>query len=267
MSEPALLIEEIGPIIQVTLNRPDKLNALTYDMVKEIHRTVKLYAKRTDLRCFLIRSTGRYFCSGADLMGKHDEPAPTGSSTADMREYYRTHLGGGMQMLYDEMEAIEKPFVAAHHATCMGGGLEMSLSCDFRLAADNARYVLPEAKLGAIPASNGVSRLTRLVGPHWAKWVIMANQAIDAQRALMIGLVHDVYPDAEFDERVMSFCRDLAAQPPEMTTMAKLTIDLCADATPEQARRIERLGQSILHNGDEAAALVAGMRARLGRAK
>lgn len=141
----------------------------------------------------------------------------------------------------------------------------MSLSCDFRLAAQSARYSFPEAKLGSIPASGGVSRFTRLVGPHWAKWMIMADKAIDAERALAIGLVHEVFPDETFEDDVMTFCRHLAAQPPEMLAIAKMTIDLAADVTAERARKIERLGQSILQVGDEATDLLAKTKARLSR--
>lgn len=266
MSEPALLVEEIGPILQVTFNRPDKLNALNREIIEGVWEAVRLYAMREDLRVFLIRAKGRYFCAGADLVGGQ-ATSPRGRNTAAIREWYRTSMGSGMQPLYDEMEAIEKPFVVAHHAPCVGGGLEMSLSCDFRLAAKSARYMFPEAKLGAIPASGGVSRFTRLVGPHWSKWVIMANKPIDADRALLIGLVHDVFPDETFDDDVMAFCRHLADQPPEMVAMAKLTIDLAADVTAERARKIERLGQSILQVGDEAAELMAAMQAKLTKAK
>ena len=262
MSESqSILVDEIGPILQVTLNRPEKLNALNVESIEGIRRAVETYAERDELRCFLIRATGCYFSAGADLVSGKAPARKTG--TAALRQYYRTKLGGGMQPLYEEMEALEKPFVISHHATCVGGGLELSLSCDFRLAAKSARYIFPEWKLGAIPASNGISRFTRLVGPHWAKWAIMADEAIDAERALMIGLVHDVYPDEGFDERVMTFCRKIAGMPPEMMAMAKLTIDLAADTTAERARKIERLGQSVLQMGEESQLLMAGMKARL----
>jgi enoyl-CoA hydratase len=263
MSEQDLLVEEIGPILQVTFNRPEKLNALNKEIITGVRAAVDHYATRDDLRVFLIRAKGRYFSAGADLSGAGAPRPPASRSTAKMREWQRTMMGSGMQHLYDEMEAIEKPFVAAHQAPCVGGGLEMSLSCDFRLAARSARYMFPEAQLGSIPASNGVSRFTRIVGPHWAKWVIMANKPIDAERALSIGLVHEVFPDDTFDEEVMAFCRHLAEQPPEMVAIAKLAIDLAADVTAERARKIERLGQSILMVGDEAAEMLAKTKARI----
>jgi enoyl-CoA hydratase len=262
MSEPSLLVDEIGAILQVTLNRPAKLNALNQEIIEGLRDAVNLYARREDLRVFLIRSTGRYFSAGAELVSG-STTKPLNEHTAAMRQWLRTDMSWCLQPLFDEIEALEKPFVVAHHATCVGGSLELSLSCDFRLASENAYYSLPEATLGAIPASGGVSRLTRLVGPQWAKWMIMAEEKIDAQRALAIGLVQQVYPADSFEADVMAFCERLAKQPPEMMAMAKLTIDLTVDMTPGRARMVERLGQSVLGTGAESAALLARMKERL----
>jgi enoyl-CoA hydratase len=266
MSDSDLLIEELGPILRVTLNRPEKLNALNRGIMEGLQEAVRLYASRDDLRVFLITARGRYFCAGAEL-GGGGMPGPLNDGSSAMRQWYRSGvMGYGMHPLYDEMEALEKPFVVAHHAPCVGGGLELSLSCDFRLAARSAHYSLPEAKLGSIPASGGVSRLTRLVGPQWSKWMIMGEQKIDADRALAIGLVQNVYSDDSFEEEVMAFCNTLAAQPPEMMAMAKLTIDLCTDLTPGRARTVERLGQSMLGTGAEARGLMESWRARFKKA-
>lgn len=263
MSEPALLVEEANGVLTATLNRPAKLNALNAEILSGLWQAVRRYATAPELRVFLIRATGRYFCAGADLVA--GAVAPPEAGTSGVREWYRSAVGPGMLALWEEMEAIEKPFVVAHQATCVGGGLEMSLSCDFRLAARSASYSFPEAKLGSIPATGGVSRLTRLVGQHWAKWMILAGQPIDAEQARAIGLVHAVFDDEAFDVQVRRFCQDLAAQPPEVSRMAKLTIDLAENASPGDARKIERLGQSILHVGGEAEDLLAQMKARLRR--
>jgi enoyl-CoA hydratase/carnithine racemase len=136
--------------------------------------------------------------------------------------------------------------VVAHHATCIGGGLELSLSCDFRLAAASAQYGFPENKHGVIPASNGVSRLTRICGSHWARWLIMAGQSVSAAEAWNMGLVHKVYPDAEFEEAVMKFCRHLAGQDAEQMGTAKLAIELARDVSLDQARQVERMANSTL---------------------
>jgi enoyl-CoA hydratase/carnithine racemase len=122
----------------------------------------------------------------------------------------------------------------------------MSLSCDFRLAATSAGYAFPEAKFGLLPASNGVSRLTRLVGPHWARLLVMANMPATAAEALNMGLVHKVYADDTFEADVLAFCRHLTHQNGEMMGTAKLTIELCADLNAAQAGAVERMANSTL---------------------
>jgi enoyl-CoA hydratase/carnithine racemase len=144
------------------------------------------------------------------------------------------------------MEHIEKPIVVAHQGPCVGGGLELSLSCDFRLAAKSASYAFPEGKMGVLPASNGVSRLARIVGPHWARYLIMANLKADADRAYVMGLVHEVFPDDSFEQDVMAFCEHLAEQHGEQMGTAKLAIELAHDVGLDQARQVERLANSAL---------------------
>jgi len=245
MSEaPHLLVEEDGAILIATLNRPEKLNALSAQTMSLFEAAVHRFRDTPALKVMLVRATGRYFCSGADLRSGGEAPTAAPSASA-IRENHRLRLHG-MQRIYDEMEAIEKPFVVAHQATCVGGGLELSLSCDFRLAAKSARYSFPEGKMGVLPASNGVSRLTRLVGTHWARYIIMANLPVDADRALMIGLVHEVYPDESFEQDTMKFCRHLAEQNGEQMGTAKLAIELVRDVEKAQARNIERLANSAL---------------------
>jgi len=244
MSEaPHLLTEEQDGILIATLNRPDKLNALSAETMELFEQAVLRFRNTPELKVMLIRATGRYFCSGADLRGG-SASQPQRSASA-IRENHRLRLHG-MQRIYDEMEHIEKPFVVAHHAMCVGGGLELSLSCDFRLAATSAGYAFPEGKMGVLPASNGVSRLTRICGTHWARWMIMANKPVDAQKALIMGLVHEVYPDESFEEEVMAFCRHLAEQNGEQMGAAKIAIELANDVSRDQARHIERMANSAL---------------------
>ncbi|MGB8365267.1 MAG: enoyl-CoA hydratase/isomerase family protein [Rhizomicrobium sp.] len=195
-----------------------------------------------ELKVMLIRATGRYFCAGADLKGGS---GPARHSATGIRETHR--LGAyGVQAIYDEMEHIEKPIVIAHHATCVGGGLEMSLSCDFRLAAKSAAYSFPEGLFGVLPASNGVSRLTRICGPHWARWLIMANKPASADMAFTMGLVHQVFPDETFEQEVMDFCHHLAKQNGEQMGAAKIAIELAAEVGPEMGRHVERMANSAL---------------------
>jgi enoyl-CoA hydratase/carnithine racemase len=241
--EPLVLVDEDDGILIVTLNRPEKYNALSIAMVRTLSEAVDRLRDTPELKVMLIRSTGKYFSAGADLKeGAGKERPKTGSG---LREMHR-RMPSGMRRIWDEMEAIEKPFVVAHQGPCVGGGLEMSLSCDFRLASTNARYAFPEGKFAILPATNGVSRLTRLVGAAWARYLVMANREVDANRALMIGLVHEVFPAETFDGDVMTFCRHLAHQNGEQMGMAKIAIELARDLGAPQAASVERLANSAL---------------------
>jgi enoyl-CoA hydratase len=246
MSEaPHLLVEEKGAIIVATLNRPEKLNALTGQTMALFEEALHRFRDTAGLKVMLIRARGRYLCSGADLRDRSGEPEEPSLSGTSIREKHRLRLHG-MQRIYDEMEHIEKPIVVAHQGPCVGGGLEISLSCDFRLAAKSATYAFPEGKFGVLPASNGVSRLARILGTHWARYLIMANLPADADRAYVMGLVHEVFPDESFEEDTMSFCRHLAEQHAEQMGTAKIAIELAHDVGLAQARQVERMANSAL---------------------
>lgn len=241
--EPHLLTREQDSILIVSLNRPDKLNALSAETMQLFEKALLHFRDSDDLRVMLIRGNGRYFCAGADMRGgspKQQKRTPTA-----IRENHRIGLHG-MHRIYDEMEHIEKPIVAAIHATCVGGGLELALSCDFRLAAKSAAFAFPEGLFGVLPASNGVSRLTRICGPHWARWLIMGNQKADADKAHIMGLVHDVMPDEGFDDAAMDFCRHLTKSDAEQMGAAKIAIELATELGPEMGRHVERMANSAL---------------------
>jgi enoyl-CoA hydratase len=246
MPAPHLLTKETEDgILIATLNRPEKLNALDGETMELFEQAVLRFRDTPELKVFLLRATGRYFCAGADLRsGLRNEIKQTHSARG-IRENHRINLNG-MHRIYDEMEHIEKPFVVAHHGMCVGGGLEMSLSCDFRLASKSAGYAFPEGLFGVLPASNGVSRLTRLCGPHWARWLIMANKPADADMALTMGLIHQVFPDDVFEDEVMDFCHHLAKQNGEQMGSAKIAIEMCAELGPEMGRHVERMANSAL---------------------
>jgi enoyl-CoA hydratase len=263
MSEPHLLTERVDNILIATLNRPHKLNAMSAEMLSLLDAAIAAFRDDPSLRVLLIRAVGRYFCAGADVVSSELMDTSSGSL---IRDAHRRKIGG-VQRMWDELEAIEKPIVAAHHGPCVGGGLEMSLSCDFRLAAANASYSFPESLFGSLPASGGVSRLTRIVGTHWARYFLMANMPVDASRALAMGLVHEVFPNESFAENVMAFCRHLAKQKPEVMGTAKIAIELARDLQAAQARSLERLANSTLLLGDEYKSGIAEVRSRLQRGK
>ncbi len=248
MQDP-LLIREQENVLEVTFNRPEKYNAISDGMLEGLRVAIDTFATRRDLKVLLLRAVGKYFTAGVEL---NPDISPDVESTLDGRTWYRRKF----HSLFDEFEAVEKPIVAAHQGPCLGGGLELSLSCDFRLAAKSARYSLPEIDIGALPGSGGISRLTRIAGPHWARWLVMAGETVDSDQAVQMGFVHAVYPDDEFETRVRAFCAKLAKQPYEVLGLAKLSIELAVDLDRAQSRNVERISNSILFTGAEHKALV-----------
>jgi enoyl-CoA hydratase len=240
---PHLEVSEEDNILIATFNRPEKYNALSISLMRALGEAVEYFRDSPHLKVMLVRAKGKYFSAGADLKeGSGGAPLNTGSA---LREMHR-RLPTRMRQIWDEIEHVEKPFVVAHQGPCVGGSLEMSLSCDFRLAAASASYAFPEAKFGVLPATNGVSRLTRIVGPHWARYFIMANKPVNASQALNMGLVHEVYPDETFQEDAMAFCRHLAKQNGEVMGTAKITIEMAWDLGADQAAAAERMANATL---------------------
>jgi enoyl-CoA hydratase len=249
-SGQAEITEQPGIII-VTFTRPEKLNAISEEMRGVLWEATRALAERDDLRVMVITGTGRYFTAGVDIgrtgVGRRleQEAATSRSGIAYRRNYRQLHL------LADEWESIEKPIILAAQGPCLGLGVELACSCDFRFCTPQAHWGLPEIKLGVIAGSGGTSRLTRLVGPHWAKWIAMAGKNVDADTARMIGLVHEIYPEDEFLDRVYAFCRDIIALPAEAVGLAKLSVDLVTPQNREHARHIERLANTTLTDSDE----------------
>jgi enoyl-CoA hydratase len=265
MSEaPHLLTEVVDNILIATFNRPEKLNAMSFEMVELIEQAVHRFRDSPELRVMLFKSQGRYFSAGADLKQGDGAARSWPEKGSEVRE---SHRRLPMRRIWDEMEGIEKPFVVAHHARCVGGSLEMSLSCDFRLAAASASYAFPEAKFGVLPATNGVSRLVRIIGPHWARYMIMANIPLEAHEALNAGLVHKVYPDETFADDVMGFCRHLAKQDAELVGAAKVAIELAKDLPAHQAASIERLVNSSIMTTQHYRDLTTAHVANIGKGK
>ncbi|SES17201.1 enoyl-CoA hydratase/isomerase family protein [Sphingobium sp. YR768] len=254
-------LSQKGAVLTLTLNRPEKYNAINDAMLATLYAEVRRFAVSDDIQVLLIRANGRYFSAGADL---NSGLVPDFSSRSPRA--IRSWLRGSERSLTplgELMEAIEKPVVVAHNGPCIGGALELSLSCDFRLAADSAAYYLPETRLGAVPNGGGTARLTRMIGPHWARWMLIAGKTIDATKAEAIGLVHAVYPQAEFDVEVDAFCQSLAEMPPEAIGATKIAIELVADLGSAAARNVERIATSALVFGDELEACMAAAQQRV----
>lgn len=252
MSDQIRRVDADG-VMTLTFTRDDKLNAVSPEMLDVMRKAVDDFAENNQHKVMVITAEGRFFTAGIDI-GRLEEgdTHATNSGVALRRGYRRLHL------LFDELEAIEKPVIHAAQGPCFGVGVELAASCDFRLAAARATYALPEIiNLGVIAGSGGVSRVTRLVGPHWARWIAMAPEAADAQKAMIMGLVHEVYPDETFAAEVQKFASKLASLSGEALGLAKLAIDAAEAGDRISARNFDRVANTLLINSEEHHAKIA----------
>lgn len=222
----------------VQLNRPNKLNAFDERLIREM-RTIVWQANFDDaVRVLIITGSGRAFSAGRDIGGLDYENNLT---TAQYRAYVRAN-----HELFDDIEAIEKPVICAINGICAGGGIELAIACDFRIAAETATFSLPENQLGVIPASGACSRMIQMIGIGRLKQMIMGVETIDAKEAYRIGLVGEVCHPDQLMERCMIYARGLLTKAPQAIGMAKHIINACQNVDTETGRLLERLGQSVL---------------------
>jgi enoyl-CoA hydratase len=227
------------------LNRPENLNSWHQPMRDELKAAIADLVADESLRVLVITGTGRAFSAGEDVRGmKH----LTDLGTRGFRRVVRD-----LHNVFDEIEAMEVPVIAAINGTAAGGGIELALSCDFRFAASTAKVGFPENKVGLIPGSGGCSRLVRLVGLSRAKRLVMTGEMVPADQALTVGLVDEVVEPEALMPVVMAFAKKLAAKAPQALGMAKVVLNNCAKVDPDTARNLERLGQSILKTTEDHA--------------
>jgi enoyl-CoA hydratase len=243
MAHEFLKLHAEGGIAVLTLNRPDRLNSWNQKMRDEMRDAVRDLAADESLRVLVITGEGRAFSAGEDVRGMQ------GLAAAGTRSF--RWVARNIHNVFDDLEAIEIPVIAAINGVAAGGGLELALSCDFRLAAESAKLGFPETNLGLIPGSGGCSRLVKLIGIAKAKRLVMTGEMIPAQRALAMGLVEEVAPADQLMLRAMELARLLAAKAPLALGLAKIVLNGCANVDPETGRNLERLGQSILKKTED----------------
>ena len=249
-SEPHARTTQDGPILTVTFDRPAKRNAIDDEMLGALQGAVERLADDRALRVLLIRAEGDRFTAGIDL---HSGWSRSLFEPTELRGMTFRHRYRQLHRLFDEIEAVEKPVVLAAQGPCLGAGVELACSCDFRLASSAASFALPEVRFGSVAGSGGATRLTRLLGPHWAKWMSMAGQTVDADAALRIGFVHEVIEASEFEARVQAFCSELAGLPAEAVGLSKLVIDAAVETGRTTQRHLDRLAVTTLVGSDEVA--------------
>jgi enoyl-CoA hydratase len=188
MNYENILIAIEEKIATITINRPTKLNALNKTTISDLSKAVKLLGKNEDVRVIIITGSGeKAFVAGADISEFANYTVVEGAQLA----------AEGQESLFDYIQDLKKPVIAAVNGFALGGGLELAMACHFRVASDNAKMGLPEVTLGLIPGYGGTQRLPQLVGKGRAMEMIMTAAMISAEEAKEYGLVNHVVPQAE----------------------------------------------------------------------
>ena len=213
MTRETLLVTKSDAVAVITVNRPDKRNALNVVVRREIVEVLDELRDDRDIRVVIITGAGdRAFIAGADI-GEFAE-----RTVVQQREA----MTG--RRLFEEIAAFPRPTIAMINGFALGGGCEVALACDLRIAARSARLGQPEIRLGILPGGGGTQRLPRLVGPGRAMRLVLTGELIDATEAERIGLVDWVVEDSELTDRTMAIARTIAGFSPFALELAKTAI-------------------------------------------
>lgn len=226
-------------IATLTVDRPSVKNALNLETVNELHRALDDLAGNDGAGVLIITGAGESsFVSGADIN--------------DIRGRNRDDgLAAINSSLFAKIDRFPKPVIAAVNGYALGGGCELALACDIRVAADTAKFGQPELGLGIIPGAGATQRLPRIVGLGWAKHLVLTGEIIDAKQALEIGLVTAVMPAAQLQVRARELARKILRQGPLAARLAKLSLNASARVDLDSGLLIETLAQAICYDSDD----------------
>ena len=209
MKFETLIFDKEDGIRIITLNRPERLNAISMQLIRDLEKVLAEIDEDGEARAVILTGAGRGFCAGADVKEPDADKLPTGRNT-----------------FFSKLEDVKKPVIAAINGHCNGGGLELALCCDFRIAAEGAYFGAGEVKLGVMPGGGGTARLPRLIGPGRAKEFLYFGNRIDAHEAYRIGLVNKVVSLEKLMEEARRWAAELAERPPLSVKMIKDCVNL-----------------------------------------
>ena len=222
-------LERDGNIAIVSVNRPDKLNALNAQIVAALGVELAALNRDADVRGVVLTGTGeKAFVAGADI-----------AELAQMTSISGIEVSRAGQDVFRAIETMRKPVIAAINGFALGGGLELALACHIRIASENAKLGLPEVKLGIIPGYGGTIRLPRLVGRGRALELMLSGEMIDAQEAYRIGLVNRVVPQAELLPSAKALLGKIAGNGPIAIALALEAVDAGYNTSTDDALRLE----------------------------
>ena len=226
-------------IATLTVDRPSVKNALDLETVNELHKVLDEQALNSDAGVLVITGAGETaFVSGADIN--------------DIRARRRDDgLAAINTSLFAKIDHFPKPVIAAINGYALGGGCELALACDIRVAADTAKFGQPELGLGIIPGAGATQRLPRIVGLGWAKHLVLTGEIIDAKQALEIGLVTAIMPASQLQVRARELAKRILRQGPLAARLAKLSLNASARVDLDSGLLVETLAQAICYASED----------------
>lgn len=241
-----------GPIATIVLNRADKLNALNAEMLAALEGYAQELEANREVRVVLLAGTGRAFCVGADIF-EWSELTPLEMGRRWIRDGHR---------IFARYARLPQPVIAALNGYTFGGGLELALAADLRLAAEEAQLSFPETKLGIIPGWGGTQRLAQLIGPSRAKQMIFSGARVTAGQAEAWGLVNEVMPAEQLPEQALKLAKTVAGNGPVAVQMCKQLIDAAIPGSGDSGVVLESLAGSLASYTADAQEGVAAFRQR-----
>ena len=248
MAEPQVLLGVEGHIAILTLNRPEAMNAMGHDLARDLEAALDRLEAAHDVRAVVATGAGdRAFSVGGDIKER-------GAMSLDERWEHALRLG----RCFDRIETLPVPVIAAINGFCFGGGMEMAVACDLRIASERAEVGFLEVKLGVFPGAGGPARLTRLVGKGRAKLVLYTGRRFPAAEGLAMGLVERVVPQDRLMEEARALAAEIAANGPLAVRALKRLVDTCYEADLAASQELARALRRPL---DHTADMLEGVRA------
>lgn len=229
MKYETLIFEKENQLAIITLNRPKRLNAINSQLIADLSSAIDLIAKDNEIRAVIITGGVEYFCAGADI-----------SEIVHIKEVDQGfEFSRRIQKVFDQIDNLPKPVIAAISGLALGGGCEMALACDLRLASETATIGVPEINIGVVPGAGGTQRLPRLLGICKAKELLFTGDRITAQEACQLGLINKVVPVGQLMAETRKMAEKLTTKPPLALKMAKHLVNTGMGVDLESALRME----------------------------
>jgi len=223
-----ITVEKRGAVAVLTINRPDKLNALNRRVHQEGVAALDELKHDDSVRVVVLTGSGeKAFIAGADIKEFQDQTPVT------QRDLFHE------KTLFNSIDTFPKPVIAMINGFCLGGGNELALACDLRICSENAKFSQPEINLGLIPGGGGTQRLTRLLGEGRAMEIMLSGDMIDAQTAYNFGLVNHVHPAAELEGKTIELANKIAEKAPIALQLAKEAVKFASRSNLDEGLRRE----------------------------